>query len=396
MQFAFQVRDPQGTRMSGMLDAVSQEAALVILAQRHLMVTELKPVTGLPSSRARISGEELLVFTQELAAMLKASLPLLQAMDVLAQDAQNPRLREVVLEMASGLSAGNTLSELMRRHPNIFSTLYVSLVAAGETAGTLPIVLERLAVYVRRMENLKRKVRAALMYPSVVVAFAVFMLAMMFMFGIPQLEQIYGTIGAQLPLATRLFIGLSHLLLNGAVVWAPLLVGGIVLVLYWKQTDSGQRTVDRILLNLYIVGPLLLKAAIARFARTLSTLYASGVPIVQALEVAAATTGNRVIGDAALGAVAALKQGSAIAAALRESRVFTSMTLSMVGAGEQSGTLESMLERLADFYEEQVEVSTQALAGLIEPLVMIFVGLAIGTMIIVLALPFFLIGSQLH
>jgi type IV pilus assembly protein PilC len=239
-------------------------------------------------------------------------------------------------------------------------------------------------------------VKAALMYPGVVVTFAIVMMTLMFTFGIPQLESIYASIGAQLPAVTRIFIGLSHILLSSWYVWVPLLVAGIVALMVWKKTPRGELAFDGFMLRVYFIGPLLRKAAIARFARTLSTLYASGVPIVLALEVSAATAGNRIIGDAALSAVAALKQGSAISAALREARVFTSMTISMIGAGEQSGTLESMLERLSDFYEEQVEISTQALAGVLEPIIMIAVGLAIGTMIVVVALPFFLVGSQLH
>ncbi|MCL5037091.1 MAG: type II secretion system F family protein [Chloroflexi bacterium] len=394
-QFLFTVRDHEGRRTSGTLEAADKNAAITILSDKGLIVTNLTHIVkrdaGLFSflhKNLTVKGEELLVFTQEMAAMLEAGIPLKKALDVMVEDTDSPILRQVLLELSSGVSSGTELSQLMKKYPGIFSKLYVSMVTAGEASGKLATILQRLAVYIENTENLRKKVIAAFYYPGMVLAFAFIVVFLLLVFAVPRFESIYEGLGAQLPLITRIFISLGDFLSHAWYIVVGIVLAAIYLFSRFLKSTPGQYFIDRLKLTTVIIGPIFRRLAIARFARSLSSLYSSGVPLLSAMELVSTGTGNRIIEDAILQAVDEVREGKSLADPLRKSRLFTPMAISMLAAGEESGTLDKMLSKIADFYEAQVDISTKALSGLIEPLIIIGLGIVIGSLILILGLPF--------
>jgi len=403
-EFAFTVRDEKDHRTSGTIEASDQETALKMLSDKDLVVTNLTPIRRKKTNflslfgfgRLRIKGEELLLFTQEMAAMLDSGIPLKKATDIMISDSENPALRQILIDISSGVGSGSQLSEVLKRYEGVFNKLYVSMVAAGEAGGNLPLILKRLAIYIENSETLKQKVKTALYYPIMVISFAFVMVTLIFIFGIPRLQSIYEEFGSELPLPTRIFLDIAKFL---GAAWPYLLVILIVAAFFltrFARTKPGQLMFDGLKLNLFIIGPLLKKLAISRFARTLSTLYSSGVPILKAMELVSGSMGNRIMEEVVLKAVKSLREGELIAEPLRRSKVFTQMSISMIAAGEETGALESMLDKLADFYETQVEISLKAITGLLEPIIMIVVGIIIAFVVVVLALPFMTLSTLLN
>lgn len=403
-EFTFTVRDEKDHRTSGTIEAADQETALKMLSEKNLVVTKLtiirrkkmNPLSLFGFGRLRIKGEELLLFTQEMAAMLDSGIPLKKATDIMISDSENPALRQILIDISSGVGSGSQLSEVLKRYEGVFNKLYVSMVSAGEAGGNLPLILKRLANYIESSETLKQKVKSALYYPVMVISFALVMVTFIFIFGIPRLQSIYEGFGSELPLPTRIFLDIAKFL---GAAWPYLLVILIVAAFFltrFARTKSGQLLFDGLKLNLFLIGPLLKKLAISRFARTLSTLYSSGVPILKAMELVSGSMGNRVMEEVVLKAVKSLREGELIAEPLRRSKVFTQMSISMIAAGEETGALESMLDKLADFYETQVEISLKAMTGLLEPIIMIVVGIIIAFVVIVLALPFMTLSTLLN
>jgi type IV pilus assembly protein PilC len=403
-EFAFTVRDQKDQRTSGTIEAADRETAMKMLSEKNLVVTSLTQVhrrktgilnflgLGLP----RLKGEELLLFTQEMAAMLDSGIPLKKATDIMIADAESPVMRQILIDISSGVSSGTQLSEVLQRYDSVFSKLYVSMVAAGEAGGNLPLILQRLANYIENSETLKQKVKSALYYPVMVVCFAFVMVTFIFIFGIPRLQGIYEGFGSELPLPTQMFLDFTKFLMSAwPFILAILIAAGIFLGRFLR-TRSGQLTLDNLKLNLVLIGPLLRKLSISRFSRTLSTLYSSGVPILKSMELVAGSMGNKVMEEVVLKAVKSLREGELIANPLRRSNIFTQMSISMIAAGEETGSLETMLDKLADFYESQVDISLKAMTGLLEPIIMIVVGIIIAFVVVVLALPFMTLSTLLN
>jgi len=403
-KFSFVVYDQDGHRTTGALDAENREAAIKILADKDLLVTKLALVDSdkggifkkiFNQRTASVKAENLLLFTYQLGNMLNASIPLKKVMDMLTYDSEDPALRKIALEISSGLSSGNSLSSMMSQYPRTFSKLYISMVAAGEASGELPTILLRLANYMEKAEYLKKKLKAALYYPLTVLCFAFLMMLAILTFGIPHFQKIYASFNAELPLPTRILIligdFLSHtwLYLLGAVI-----VGTIILVKS-SRTEVFQAFIDRLVLRLPLFGPLLRRLYIARFARTMATLYSSGVPVLPAMELVAGSIGNRVVEKIIYNSLKELREGESMSKSLRNNRFFTQMAISMVAAGEEAGSLDSMLEKLADFYETQVDITLQSLSGLLEPVILIGVGFFVGVIIISIGLPFMNMGAAL-
>jgi len=337
----------------------------------------------------------LLLFTQELAAMLNAGISIQRALDIIITDIDNPGLRQIIMEITSSIGEGKEFSETLKDYPQVFSLLYVSMVSAGEKAGQLPDILLRLSGYIESAENLKKKVVGSLYYPLIIFIFSIFITAFIFVFGIPRVKEIYDSMGGVLPLPTLIFIAAGTFLSQNWYYILPLLIVGITALFYWSKTERGKFFQDNFKLNNVLLGPVFRRLAIARFARTLSTLYNSGVPILESMEIVSDSMGNVVMEKAVKNSIKKLHEGEELTEPLRESEVFTQMAISMMSAGEESGTLGSMLERLADFYETQVEISLRSLTELIEPLVMILIGIIIAIIILVLALPFMQISTVL-
>lgn len=390
-------QNEQGMKITGVLKADGRASALKALSEKHLIVTRLTTVRTAHSILGillnRVKGEEILLFTQELGALLGAGINMLHSMEVIGNDVENPQLKAIIHEIESDLSSGRQLSSSLKKFPEHFSRLYVSLIEAGETSGNLSTILTRLAVYLENAEHMRKKVQAALIYPAVVLSFAFLVVTMIFVFGIPRLRSIYSGLNVELPIFTKILIGTGNFLSHNILALVLIAIAAVFVLTRLARTVKGQIVVDNIKLNLPLLGPLFQKLAIARFSSTMSTLYASGVPILNAFSVVAGAIGNRVLERAVLNALTNIREGHSIVEPLRRSGVFTSLSISMIAAGEESGTLDRMLNKIADFYETQVEISIKGLTGVLEPIILIIVGLFIAIIILSIALPFMTLGT---
>jgi type IV pilus assembly protein PilC len=403
-QYAYTVSDPSsGQRSSGTLIAPDYEAAFRMLTERNYIVTRLD---GVASTRSRlldllgvqqraIRDEQVLALTEQMAAMLKAGLTVKQAFEIVMHDTQDPRLRQFLLEMTTSLGAGASLSEVLGRYPEAFDRQYVALVSAGESGGKLSEVMHRLAALIDARIAMRRKLQAAMYYPVFVLVFATAILIGLFVFGVPRFEEIYRGFGSEIPFATQMFMNVAKAMRSH---FAALTLLALVLGLACRQAMRCERiayAIDALKLRLPVFGPLNQRLAIARFSRTLATLHNSGVSIVQALDLVAASMSNRVLEKVVRDARARVIEGESLSSPLRRSRCFTEMSLSMIAAGEHSGALDEMLNNVAEYYEEQVDVTLRALASLVEPAVMVFVGFVVGTVMVALILPIFKLSTVL-
>ena len=339
--------------------------------------------------RGSVPGKEAVVFMRLFATMIQAGLPLVQTLNVLVRQTGNRALRDVIRAMLSDVESGRTLASAMRRHPRTFPKLTVNMVAAGEVAGALDTVLERVANFVEKQQALTRKVRSALIYPSLVFAVAVAAVAIMLVFVIPMFEEMFSASNVPLPLPTRLLIGVSDAVQHYWLPGAGLLLAGAAVLVRVYRAPGGRMTADRLLLQAPIIGSLLRKAAVSRFSRTLATLVSSGVPILAGLDITAKTAGNRVIQQAVMKARASIAGGATIAGPLEESGAFPPVVVRMIDVGEQTGGLDQMLARVADFYDREVDAAVESLLAAMEPVMIVGLGLVVGGMIVAMYLPIF-------
>lgn len=395
-QFSFTATDSNKSKTTGIIEAETRETAFKKLSDKNLIVTNLTLIenrwmeflNSLGFFKMKIKAEYLLVFTQELAAMLSAGITLKAAVDVVAKDAENPNLRRICIDISYGLNAGQTLSDILKQYPNVFSKLYVSMVEAGETGGKLPLILERLADYIEKTENLRKKIISAFYYPSAVVCFAILIMSFILIFGIPRFEEIYKEFGHKLPFLVGILVSASKFISSHIIIIIISLIILSYILTRILSTKPAQMAIDDFKLKTFILGPLFKRLAIAKFARTLSTLYTSGLPIVRAMDIVSGATGNLVVENIVKQSLKNLREGETLAGPLRRSKVFTNMAISMITTGEEAGNLDIMLNKLADFYEAQIDITLNALTSLLEPIVMICVGTMVGILIFILAQPF--------
>ncbi len=391
-QFVYTVKNQEGVASSGMMEAADREAASRTLVSQGLIVTRLSPVKkSVGPSRGDLTLEQQLSFTQSVAAMLEAGMTLGRALNVLSVDAEGTALKRILVRLDAKLSEGQTFSSALREFPRSFSRLYVSMIEAGEASGRLPEIMGRLSRYIEESAELQGKVRAALMYPALVLIFAALLVLGLLVFAVPRLNDVYQGLGAPLPFATRVFVAAGNWMCAWWMVWVPLLVVALVALERFTHT----RAWDGIKLKAPVIGPLFRRVGIARFARTLGSLYVSGVPIAQALDIVAKSMENQVLEDAVLEVSNNVVKGETLASQMRETHVFTQMAVGMISAGEESGALERMLERLASYYETQVAIALKSAVGMIEPLMMMGVGVVVGGIVLVIALPFLQIATVL-
>jgi type IV pilus assembly protein PilC len=377
-----------GKKLSGSLEAPDRNAALRKLAGDNTVITRLTTISE-KKENLRVSGDDLLMFTQELASMLHAGISLKKALDILASDVDNPSLRQVVMEISANLGEGSAISSVMDQYPKVFPRIYVAMVKAGEASGDLALILKRIAKYIENLESLKQKVKAQLYYPGMVLAFSFVVMAFLMIFGIPRITEIYEGLNTDLPALTQTLIGVGRFLDNYWYVLLFLLGAGAYMTWRWSLTPTGIRFFDKVKLRAVLFGPIFKKIGIARFARSLSTLYSSGVPLLEAMELVAGSLGNVIMEQAVRSSIEKLNEGESISQSLVEHHtLFTPMALSMMAVGEETGSLSDILDELAAFYEDRVEIALRGLTSLIEPLVMIVVGIFIGILIVSLALPF--------
>lgn len=337
----------------------------------------------------RVSAREVVVFTRLFATMIGAGLPLVQSLSLLSKQQENRRFRNVIRQMARDVEAGDTLAGAMGRHPGVFSELSVNLVSAGEAAGALDTILARLSDFLEKHNAVARKMRASLIYPAMILGVTVPAVAILLVFVIPTFESLFTTAGVPLPLPTRMVIAASDAVQKRWWALLGALAVFVALLRHLFGTGRGRLTIDRLLLAIPLVGDLLRKAAVSRVTRTLGTLIASGVSILHGLEVTAKTAGNRVIHDALMRSRASIAGGATIAGPLAESGAFAPTVVRMVEVGEQTGALDDMLARIADFYEQEVDIALEAVVAMVEPVMIVVLGVVVGGMILAMYLPIF-------
>ena len=345
------------------------------------------PVIG--SFLGGVRSRDVSVFTRQFATMISAGLPLVQCLQALGQQAERKRFQEIIARVAADVEGGATLSEAMARHPRVFDELYVNLVHVGEIGGVLDSMLARLAMYMEKSDALKHRVRTATVYPILVMTVALGVVTFLLIFIVPIFTKFYDQAGVALPAPTQAIVGLSRFVVN---YWYGILLGaGLTFFGFraWYRTEPGRLTVDRFLLRAPIFGVLLRKIAVARFTRTLSALISGGVPILDALKITAKTAGNRIVENAVMDARERVTAGQTLAEPLRQSKVFPAMVVQMVSVGEQTGALDNMLSKVADYYEDEVDVAVSGLTALLEPIMIVFLGIVVGGIVISMYLPIF-------
>ncbi|MEW6693143.1 MAG: type II secretion system F family protein [Pseudomonadota bacterium] len=394
--FQWEGKDRTGKRIQGEVLAVSEMQARSILRQQGTLPLKIKkkPKPLIGGKGKAIKPAHIAAFTRQLATMLQAGMPLLQGLEIIAQSAEIPAMTRLVNEIKDDVAGGISLGNALARHPLYFDNLYVSLVRAGEDAGALEAILERIAVYKEKTESLKKKIKKALFYPAAVLVVAFIVTAILLIFVIPQFKDLFSSFGADLPAFTLMVIGLSEIFQQ--YWWV--IFGGIGAAVYAffffkKRSRKFNQVLDRLVLRLPLVGPLTHKAAIARFARTLSTMFAAGVPLVEAMASVAGATGNHVYETAVLEMRDMTAQGQQMRLSMQQSGLFPMMVVQMVGIGEETGELDKMLSKVADIYEEEVDNMVSALSSLMEPMIMAFLGIVVGGLVIAMYLPIFKLGA---
>jgi len=347
--------------------------------------------------REKVKSKDLALFTRQFSVMLDAGLPLVQCLEILGQQQDNKFFQKVIFQTRADVEAGMTLADSMAKHPRVFEPLYTNMVAAGETGGILDIILQRLSTYLEKMVKLKSDVKSALIYPIAVIIISIIVISVIMIVVIPAFKNIFEGLlgpGERLPWLTEMVVSLSQFL--AGYWWLIGIVGGIIVFAMktWYKTDRGQHVIDGLVLKLPILGQIMKKIAVARFSRTLSTLLSSGVPILESLDITARTAGNIIVGEAILKVRAGIEQGQTFVEPLKASGVFPIMVSQMIGVGEQTGALDAMLSKIADFYEQEVDAAIANLLSLMEPAMILFLGVTIGTIVIAMYLPLFtLIGK---
>jgi len=382
-----------GQIQKGQLDVPSKAEVSNYLRKNRLMLVSVREAPkqikfNLPGAQ-RIKTRDIVIFTRQFATMINAGLPLVQSLTILAQQTENKALAEITRAVVYDVESGNTLADAFSKHPRAFSDLYVNMVAAGEAGGILDTILLRLATFLEKSDALMRKVKGALVYPGVIMTVAGAAIAILLIFVIPVFQTMFSSVNMELPLPTRIVIMLSDLLIG--YWWALLLALGAVVfaIRRYYGTLSGRKNIDSMLLKSPVLGDLLRKSAVSRFTRTLGTLISSGVSILEGLEITAKTAGNMVIHDAVMASRHSIAGGETIAAPLEKSKVFPPMVISMIAVGEQTGGLDEMLTKIADFYDEEVDVAVGALLSLMEPMMIVVLGVIVGGMVVAMYLPIF-------
>ena len=399
--FAYSGRTRAGQIVTGERLAESQEAVISALRREQVLVTQIAPAKERTAKGTeprlkgkKVSPKNLAIFTRQFSVMIDAGLPLVQCLDILGTQEEDKNFSRVILATRAEVEGGASLADAMKKHPKAFDALFTNMVAAGEAGGILDTILKRLATYIEKSVKLSNQVKSAMIYPAAVISIAAIVVGVILWKVIPTFASLFAGLGADLPLPTRIVIALS----NGLVRFMPFVLVGIAAFVWafraYYATVGGRHVVDRALLRMPILGPLLRKIAVARFCRTLSTLLASGVSILEALDITARTAGNAIIEDAIFTTRKSIEHGETIAAPLKETAVFPPMVVQMIGVGEATGALDTMLTKIADFYEEEVDVAVAGLLTLLEPLMIALLGGIVGGIVIAMYMPIFsLVGA---
>ena len=391
--FVWKGRTLAGETQSGEVEVARQEDAIDLLRKRKILVTSMKQKGSASVAKAggsaRVTTKDLAIFTRQFATMISAGLPLVQCLDILARQASKPSFGRVIAEVTRDVEAGSTLSDALGKHRKVFDDLFRNMVAAGEAGGILDEILMRLATYIEKADALKRKIQSAMVYPIVVLTVALGATAFMLFAIIPTFAKMFTDFGGELPLPTKIVLGMSNFLTHYWWALVVAMIAGAIAFKRYHATEDGKRVVDQTMLKIPVLGDVLLKGAVARFTRTLGTLISSGVPILGGLEITARTAGNKIISEAIMTARASIREGETVSAPLKQSGVFPPMVVQMISVGEQIGALDEMLTKIAVFYEAEVDTAVDTLTSIIEPCMIVVMGGIVGGMVVAMYLPMF-------
>ncbi len=398
--FAYSGRTRQGRTVTGERIAETMDGAVAALRREQILVTQISPLKEAAPKAAKPSGKSvsaknLAVFTRQFSVMIDAGLPLVQCLEILGTQEEDKNFASVILATRTDVESGASLADAMKKHPKAFDPLFTNMIAAGEAGGILDTILKRLATYIEKAVKLRGQVKSAMIYPIAVIVIAVVVVGVILWKVIPTFANLFAGLGAELPLPTRIVIAAS----NGLVRFMPFVLVGIGATVFafraYYNSTNGRRVIDAITLKLPVLGQLMRKIAVARFCRTLSTLLASGVSILEALDITARTAGNAIIEEAIMTTRKSIERGETIAAPLKETNVFPSMVVQMISVGEATGALDTMLGKIAEFYEEEVDTAVAGLLTLLEPIMIFFLGVVVGGIVIAMYLPIFGLISKM-
>jgi len=387
-------RTRDGQRQKGELAAKSKDEVISIMRKQNIMVTSVaarakKLSINLPFLKPKASDKDIAIFTRQFATMIDAGLPLVQCLDILSKQADNKTFAAVINEIRQDVEAGSTYADSLKKHPAVFGDLYANMVAAGELGGILDTILNRLSKYIEKNIKLKRQVKAALFYPSTIVAVAFIVIIVLLVYVIPIFAKMFTDFGGTLPAPTRMVIGASNFMKSNILIIIGIMVATIIGARKYYKTQNGRLVIDSIVLRMPVFGMLARKIAVAKFTRTLGTLISSGVPILDGLDIVAKTSGNKVVEKAIYATRQSISEGKTLSEPLEASKVFPPMVVQMIGVGETTGALDAMLSKIADFYDDEVDSTVGILTSLLEPILMIFLGIVIGFIVVAMYLPIF-------
>ena len=393
-------KNKKGRVLKGELEAVDERIARIQLKRRGIEVTKLKAKSkdlfeNVKFLQPKVTKKDVVIFTRQFSTMIDAGLPLVQGLNILSEQLENKTFKGILKQVTKSVEGGSTLAEAMAKYPEIFDTLYVNLVAAGEVGGILDTILQRLATYIEKAEKLKSQIKGAMTYPIVVMGIAFIVIAVIMIFVIPVFQDMFSSFGKSLPVPTQIVVAMSNFF-KGNIHY--LILGMVAFVWLYKKyasTKNGRKNLDRASLRLPVFGDLIKKVAVARFTRTLGTMIGSGVPILDALEITAKTAGNVIVEEVIFDARSSIAEGQNISQPLSESDIFPGMVTQMISVGESTGALDAMLEKIADFYDDEVDATVAAMTSMLEPLLMLFLGGAIGGLVIAMYLPIFQMAAAM-
>jgi type IV pilus assembly protein PilC len=397
--FVWKGKTRAGQVQEGQLLADSRDAAAAVLRRQQIQITSIREkgreVKLIPRFPRGVGAKRIAIFTRQFSVMLDAGLPLVQCLEILGDQEENRTFQQIIHQVRTDVESGASLADAMRKHPKAFDNLFTNMVAAGESGGILDIILQRLSVYIEKAVKLNSQVKSALIYPVSIVVIAALVVFIILWKVIPVFAQLFAGLGGEMPLLTRIVISASNFVADYFFFIVIIIVFGYIAIGRWHRTPHGRRILDTALLKIPVVGMLLRKISVARFCRTLGTLTASGVPILDGLEITAKTAGNAVIEDAVMAVRKSVEEGKTISEPLAQTKVFPSMVVQMINVGEQTGALDQMLSKIADFYEDEVDTAVAGLMKLIEPVMIAVLGAVIGTIVAAMYLPLYSVLSKI-
>ena len=395
--FTWEGKTRQGSVQKGEIAANTKEDVLALLRKQNIqpinVVAKPKEIR-LSFGAPKVNDKDIVIFTRQLATMIDAGLPLVQCLDILGSQTENKTLAKTVNQVRSDVESGATFADALKKHPKIFDNLYCNMVAAGEAGGILDTILGRLAAFMEKFAKIKGQIKSAMIYPSVILFVAVSVVALLMVVVVPMLANIFVEAKMQLPLPTRIVMAISNFLKSwGGLILLFVIIGFFVGLKQFRKTENGQRTTDAIALKIPVAGSLIQRVAVAKFTRTLGTLLTSGVPILEGLLIVSRTAGNKVVEEAILATRQSVSEGKTLADPLGRAKIFPAMVVSMISVGEATGALDNMLNKIADFYDDEVDSAVAALTSMLEPMLMIFLGITVGFVIVAMYMPIFQMGA---